>query len=154
MEKSVRTVDVTNFINTVTMPFLPEGKPGNVYPVEVNLLNESRPLILHGDEWKMNETRKKIFLLGLILLQGIGWQSAPIQAESSVPVASARSVENLDKRVSTLEARLGRNVTTPTATNNLERRLDDLEDRIEELEKLAREFDKLERRVRELERKR
>lgn len=77
----------------------------------------------------------------------------PVSAQNQTQVASVRAVSDLDKRVSTLEARMGRNVTTPTATNNLERRIDDLEERIRDLEKKVKDLEKLERRVRDLERK-
>jgi polyhydroxyalkanoate synthesis regulator phasin len=78
----------------------------------------------------------------------------PLNAQSGSPeAASIRSVEALEKRVDKVEARLGRNVTTPTATNNLERRLDDIEDRLDDLEKKVKDLEKLERRVRDLERK-
>ncbi len=87
-----------------------------------------------------------IFLLTMI-------PSSLCAQAGSAEAASVRSVEILDKRVSTLEARMGRNVTTPTATNNLERRLDDIEDRLDDLEKKINDLEKLERRVRDLERK-
>lgn len=79
--------------------------------------------------------------------------AALVPLAANEDAATVKSVENLDKRVSTLEARMGRNVTTPTATNNLERRLDDIEDRLDELEKRIDDLEKLERRVRDLERK-
>jgi hypothetical protein len=39
----------------------------------------------------------------------------PVFAQNQVQAASVRAVENLEKRVFTLEAPTGRNVTTPTA---------------------------------------
>lgn len=94
---------------------------------------------------------KSCALLGLL---GIALPVWRLDAQHTGPAASARSVADLEKRLDVVEARLGRNVTTPTATNNLERRLDDLDDRIEKLEQKMKDLDKLERRVRELERKR
>ena len=90
-----------------------------------------------------------ILLAGLITV-GI---YNPLYGQTQTQEASVRAVESLDKRVSTLEARMGRNVTTPTATNNLERKLDDIEDRLDDLEKAVSDLEKLERRVRDLERK-
>lgn len=90
----------------------------------------------------------KIIPLCLLLILSF---TVPLSANEDA--ATVKSVENLDKRVSTLESRLGRNVTTPSATNNLERRLDDLEDRVKDLEDLTKALEKLERRVRDLERK-
>lgn len=76
-----------------------------------------------------------------------------LQAQDQQTDANTKAVVSLNKRVETLEARMGRNVTTPTATNNLERRLDNIEDRLDALEKIAASLEKLERRVRDLERK-
>lgn len=89
----------------------------------------------------------------LILVCALCSGAPPLVAQSASDAASSKSVVNLEKRVDTLEARLGRNVTTPTATNNLERRLDGIENRLDDLEKIADKLEKLERRVRELERK-
>jgi predicted nucleic acid-binding Zn-ribbon protein len=76
-----------------------------------------------------------------------------LQAQEQQVDANTKAVVSLNKRVETLEARMGRNVTTPTATNNLERRLDDIEKRLDDLEKTGNSIEKLERRVRDLERK-
>lgn len=94
--------------------------------------------------------KRKLMILTVLMATG---SIHSLYGQSQTQPASSRDVNDLEKRISTVEARLGRNVTTPTATNNLERRIDDLEGRVKDLEDLTKALEKLERRVRDLERK-
>jgi hypothetical protein len=98
----------------------------------------------------MNTHKPTAFALLLCLaLIPPGMAQAPTPAPEAK--ANLRAMEQLTRRVEEIETRLGRSNRTPTATYNLERRLEDIEKRIAAMEKKVSDLEKLEQRVRKLE---
>lgn len=84
--------------------------------------------------------------------------SSPAVKQQEYPSAgemlpSEKDAEQMQKRLDTIEARLGMSSRPPSVANNMERRLADLEKRVQQIEQQLARMSQFDQRIRRLEMK-